>query len=125
MGVESEDLWRKWNWSWVWWRESYHIERRSGRRAFAEMEAQCVTYHTFHYIFYEPHVGDIHSLSPLSLYLFQRLQRDVCLETIKMLIWLSRASVDREHRPILILYTFGKYKEVRLKSSSRKACKEP
>lgn len=77
-----------------------------------------------HYIFYALHVGDSHSISPLSLYLLQRLQRDICLEIMKRLIWLSRASVDREHRPILISYTFGKYKGLRLKSSSRKDGKD-
>lgn len=104
------------------WTESHHTQKEWGKGISRNGGTVChISY--FHYIVYALHVGDIHSASPLSLYLLQRLQRDVCLETIKMLIWLSRASVDSEHRPILISYTFGKYKGIRLKSSSEKMVK--
>ena len=83
--------------------EGTHTTRAGGVR-----EGISIPFHTFLYVFYEPHVGDTHSGSPSSLYLFQRLQRRVCLGTIKKLIWLSRASVGREPWPILISYTFGK-----------------
>lgn len=67
----------------------------------------------FYYIFYGLHVGDISSISPSSLYLFQRLQGDICLGTMKKPSYLSRASMDREDQPILISCSFEKYKEMR------------
>lgn len=104
---------------------SHQIDGRGGRRALAEMEGQCVIYHTFHCIIYEVHVGDSNSISLSSLYLFQRLQRDVCLGTMKKPIWLSRAFVDRADQPILSSYILGKYKESRLKSRTRRDYREP